>query len=538
MENSFRPVSGAFHYAIATGDTNTVQSLLREGIDADIPLCIKEEELKRLSQLSISSSCQGKNVASSITNQISGHVMENNIPENVSGQEQSNTQAGDPTIAFKFSKILGDENRYAMMRNDNNELLASLLIAVKTDETNHGKATSVDKNNRRSIVEMIDEKLCDENKTLIERSSSIRRSKMNNKSYEEILKDEKSLKCMPRIRRTISSRWSRKGSKKRGNVDDEEYYKNIIITKARNVDNEQLNENYEGLALFEAVSEGMDIIVQTLLETSNDCQINLTDENGFSPAMQAAWHGQKDCLKILLDHGANTSLKNATGCTAAHFAAGQGHFECLELLIDDGRIDVNATTKFGATALILAAKVGHQKAVKLLLKNSADPNIKYRGNQNALLFAAGNGHYECLQALLGYGVQIDQQNSQKVTPLMRAVQQGHNPCVVLLIDNGADMDKRDSIGRSAIHFAVEFNNPKALEILLNAGAHGELETKGGSTPLAYAERFQNTKCEDMLKKHLTVLEEKSVPEKDVPNTIEEAQVCCFTLRMYFGRTKS
>ena len=550
MENSNRPVSGVLHHAVATGDITTVQSLLKQGVDADTPLYYNGEVLKRTSQLSMSSLVARKNTTGSMsslvarkntigsmTDQLSVHQGESiSVSETISDQHEDNIKAYSPVL-IEVNEIEDDESGYAtLVRNDNNEKPTSRLIPLKTDDNNEGKSTSFNNNNRRSIAESIDERLHDDNETLIERSSSLEKSKTTNANTEEMLAEEKHIKLIPRIKRKISFKWNRKYPKKGEKLDEEDFYENVSKMKVRNVDDEQLNENYEGIAFFEAVRDGMDMIVQTLLETSNNYQLNTPDEDGFSPVMQAAWHGQKYCLQILLDHGANTLLENATGCTAAHFAAGQGHFECLELLIKDGQINVNAKTKFGATALILAAKGGHQEAVELLLDNGADPNIQYRGNQNALLFAAGNGHYECLQALVSHEVQIDQSNSQKVTPLMRAVQQGHNPCVVLLIDNGAGVDKQDAIGRSAIHFAVEYDNPKALKLLLEAGAHPQLKTKGESTPLAYSERFQNKKCADMLETRIKALKEKLLLEKDVPDAME-TKVTCINFRMLFRRKK-
>ena len=282
-------------------------------------------------------------------------------------------------------------------------------------------------NDRRSLADTIDLKLRDDNGGLFERAPSIRVKDMTHQNEDEEEGSSTPKKLIPRLKRKISLKFTNRKPKKDtleddgDDFEDEMIYQNLVKTK--NVDDEQLNENFEGVAFFEAVRDGMDMIVTTLLETSDNYQLNMLDENGFTPAMQAAWHGQAECLQILINHGANTDLRNATGCTATHFAAGQGRAECLQLLITDDPEQIDAKTKFGATPLILAAKGGYSECVLILLESGADPNIQYRGNQNALLFAAGNGHYDCLEALIEHGVDMNQSNSQKVTPLMRAVQQ-------------------------------------------------------------------------------------------------------------------
>ena len=391
------------------------------------------------------------------------------------------------------------------------------------------------KNNRKSLADCIDERLQDGNEILIERSVSV--VKPTEDIGEDIIAEERTMKLIPRIKKKISFKKARKNAPKKDEPSDIDDYN--LLTKTRNVDDEQLSENYEGVAFFEAVRDGMEMIVQVLLETSNNYQLNLPDENGFTPVMQAAWHGQKECLNILLEHGANTNLRNATGCTASHFAAGQGHLECLEILIKYDPESVNAKTKYGATPLILASKDGHSKVVEFLLINGADPNIQYRGKQNALLFAAGNGHSECIEFLLQHKVNFDQANSQNVTPLMRAVQQGHNDCVTLLTSSGVNLDLQDMTGRTALHFAVETNNTSALKILLKAGANYCLKTKGGSTPLSYAERLSNKSCEEIIINHINVVKEKekSVATKEIHLSLkkEKETTKCIPISRIFGR---
>lgn len=438
-----------------------------------------------------------------------------------------------------------EQHYYVDLRNNENT-----GIEVKHELLND-KESENNNNNRKSIADTIDERLHDENETLIERTASVRVKEQcymastneTTDSSGATAADEKPLKLIPRIKRRLSQKWKKP---KKENLDEEDEDDDLTyenIRRPRNVDDEQLNENFEGVAFFEAVREGMDMIVQTLLETSNNYQLNMLDENGFTPIMQAAWHGQNECLHILLDHGAQTDLKNATGCTAAHFAAGQGRTDCLELLISFDNDVVDMKTKYGATPLLLAAKGGHTECVETLLNAGADPNTQYRGNQNALLFAAGNGHYECIQELLKHEVQVDQPNAQQVTPLMRAVQQGHNTCVSLLLENSTNVNLQDAIGRTAVHFSVEYNNPKALKLLLQSGASVELKTKGDSKALNYAERFQNTRCAEIIENHLNKLKEEREKERELDATIHKQQektnnVSCLSFKHLFRKKKS
>lgn len=557
MGDQSRPLSGVLHHAIATGDISKVEALLKQGVCANAPIHLKGNLFDAVNRRSMTNSISSRQ---STTGSVLDPINESTPQVEVkcetklskadieddlikSGDEEEHVE-GDVTDYLKNSQ---DDNDGEKM-NSNKEMIDDESLQDAEDIINSLTPQPVttfefdqnDNNNRKSIADVIDEKLNDDNETLIERNASIKKTTATDSNVISVdgICEEKPKKLLPRIKRKISIKWrkTKKEEKEGDDVDDDDMlYENMPT--AVNVDDEQLNENYEGIAFFDAVRDGMDMIVQTLLETSNNYQLDEPDEDGFTPAMQAAWHGQKDCLQILLDHGANITQANATGCTAAHFAAGQGHLECLKMLIEDGDIDVDTRTKFGATALILAAKGGHTECVEFLLEHKADPNIQYRGNQNSLLFAAGNGHYDCIQALMKWNVHLDQPNSQGVTSLMRAVQQGHITTVVLLIDSGANLDMQDVTGRTAAHFAVEHNNTKALKLLLQAGAIHDKKTKGGSTPLNYAERFQNAKCSELLEQYIKTLKEKGVIEREVElqRVKEEQTTTCMLFKNIFRR---
>lgn len=66
--------------------------------------------------------------------------------------------------------------------------------------------------------------------------------------------------------------------------------------------------------------------------------------------------------------------------------------------------DVNATGKYGRTALEVAASRGHEAVVRLLLERGADVNAKdkYRG-ETALRAAVSGGHEVVMRLLLERG---------------------------------------------------------------------------------------------------------------------------------------
>jgi ankyrin repeat protein len=81
-------------------------------------------------------------------------------------------------------------------------------------------------------------------------------------------------------------------------------------------------------ALHYAASAGADDIVRMLLE--KHAYIDAESPNKTTPIMMAAWAGHIWTVKLLLDEGADASLKNERGMTAIDFAEVGGHRDIVE----------------------------------------------------------------------------------------------------------------------------------------------------------------------------------------------------------------
>ena len=84
----------------------------------------------------------------------------------------------------------------------------------------------------------------------------------------------------------------------------------------------------------------------------------------------AAYRGDADAVRSLLDKGADPNAKARKGHLPLLTAAGQGYFEIVKILLDSGA-DVNTKNNAGQTALMNAELNGHTKIVELLKKYGA-----------------------------------------------------------------------------------------------------------------------------------------------------------------------
>ncbi len=84
-------------------------------------------------------------------------------------------------------------------------------------------------------------------------------------------------------------------------------------------------------------------------------------------------------------------------------AAKQGKTGEVQVLLLDKDIDVNATEKYGWTALLWAAANGHTDVVKQLIDKGADVNKKNELDWSALEYAKLNSHTEIVKLLKTHG---------------------------------------------------------------------------------------------------------------------------------------
>jgi hypothetical protein len=108
--------------------------------------------------------------------------------------------------------------------------------------------------------------------------------------------------------------------------------------------------------------------------------VNAQDQKGLTPLMAASFAGNVDIAEALLKHGARVNEQDIDGRTALHYAAeNRDAADVIRALLKAGG-DVNLksgpTAKYlpGATPLIIAASVGSDRAVELLLNAGSDPN--------------------------------------------------------------------------------------------------------------------------------------------------------------------
>lgn len=67
-----------------------------------------------------------------------------------------------------------------------------------------------------------------------------------------------------------------------------------------------------------------------------DKGVDIIDEYGRTPLINAAFYDNQELIKWLLDKGANKDFQDNIGYTALHFAAQESHLDSAKILLNNG----------------------------------------------------------------------------------------------------------------------------------------------------------------------------------------------------------
>ena len=122
------------------------------------------------------------------------------------------------------------------------------------------------------------------------------------------------------------------------------------------------------------------------------------------------------------------NVKNAKQNTSLISAAIHGHLDCLKTLIEAGA-DVNFCNSKGVSALTAAVMGGHHKCVQELIDSGADVNQATILGHSPLLSSILFYHTECMDILLAAGADVNTASMAGTVPLDVAVSKGYNDVV-------------------------------------------------------------------------------------------------------------
>ena len=210
-----------------------------------------------------------------------------------------------------------------------------------------------------------------------------------------------------------------------------------------------------------------------------------------TPLMCAAADGKQNAFEMLIQNGADPSLKDVFHNSLLHFAAQGGDVTIINKLLSLG-LDIDSRSFQGETPLMHAAADGNQSAFETLIQNGADPFLKDNDGSSLLHHAANGGNTSIIDKLLSLGLDVDSRSSySSSTPLMYAAEWPQQRAFQMLIQNGADPFLKDKDGSSLLHCAAQGGNISIINELLSLGLQIDSKDLSGKTPSTIATEFKN-----------------------------------------------
>uniref|UniRef100_A0A336MEW4 CSON014455 protein n=1 Tax=Culicoides sonorensis TaxID=179676 RepID=A0A336MEW4_CULSO len=221
----------------------------------------------------------------------------------------------------------------------------------------------------------------------------------------------------------------------------------------------------------------------------NGAQIN----SGIEKKSALAYAVQKNavnCVKTLLQYGANPNTPQVYTETPLHVAATYGHAESMKLLLDYGAVVGSQFGRRRLTALHLAAEEDFHECVKLLLDAGANINSLNVDDQTPLHLACLSQAVKTVEVLIERGANVHSIYKDGRTALHAAIVKESRfwDCARLLLEANVDPNRVDNFGYSPLHIAALNEFSSCVLLLLDFGADITARTNGGISALSFIVR--------------------------------------------------
>jgi uncharacterized protein len=289
----------------------------------------------------------------------------------------------------------------------------------------------------------------------------------------------------------------------------------FLIDKGATVDQRAIDRNWER-------------------RVTSEPRVKETQMGGFTPLLYAARENCLECVKRLLDAGADINLPNPDNMSPLLMALQNMRFDVAKYLIERGA-DVDQWDFWGRTPLYMAVDVnivpnstrGDPKPVlekasglevaRMLLERGANPDYALKlaplpreiaydratdfavmnAGSTPLQRAAYGADVEMMQLLLEHGADFTLGNFMGVTPLIAMTNDGgtrnrnKNELTViaglkLLMEAGVDINQQGANGETPLHTTARANWLEVVDFLVANGADLNAKDRRGLLPIDYA----------------------------------------------------
>lgn len=218
--------------------------------------------------------------------------------------------------------------------------------------------------------------------------------------------------------------------------------------------------------------------------------------NGYTPLHHAASLGLEKITRLLIERGANVRARTKDGETPLHIATDKGHVSVVEILLEF-EAPIEARDNYGNTALAVPSDVA-LPIVRLLLERNANIGASNDEQFGPFHHTAFNNCPTVADLLLRRNAVVDPKSKWGSTPLHLATASGASEVVRLLLKNKADIEALDEEGFTPLGCFSE-SSASCVDLLLANGANMKAAKNPKKlTPLYLAAQAGNTRVVELL----------------------------------------
>ncbi|CAF0850081.1 unnamed protein product [Didymodactylos carnosus] len=189
-----------------------------------------------------------------------------------------------------------------------------------------------------------------------------------------------------------------------------------------NGSNPNLQDKTGNSPLHYACEKGFVEIIELLLNGKHKVNLNCTDNNLITPLHLCAFNGHSDCLKKLIDSGANIDVRTTSGALPIHYAAYFGNIDLLNILLNRSqkRTQLDDTDLIGNTLLHFAAcTMSFNSTIinHILTLEKTLLNVKNNRGQTPLHLAVSHNNIDAVSQLINAGVDASIVDNDHLSPL-------------------------------------------------------------------------------------------------------------------------
>ena len=221
-----------------------------------------------------------------------------------------------------------------------------------------------------------------------------------------------------------------------------------------------------------------------------------TDDKGVPAIAWAAFAGDADTIKTLLDGGSVVSNRNTLSHQALLIYLTEGipndrHFEKAQAAVQQREEVVRRLVQAGANLNVQASFRG-------TVLNRAIQLSPY-GAQTYLSSLSYYLSIESIRLLITAGADVNAPDVRGLTPLMSAAEKMSVALIKMLLEAGAgaSINAKDNEGRTALMVAAERGHAETIKTLLEAGAAINAKDNMGKTALMYTQGYMYSRSSSL-----------------------------------------